>query len=324
MYKELLEQVFANEVLTEETRAAMADTLEKAITEAVATQVAEERVKIEEEVKVQMAAQFAADREALIEALDTKVEEMLKEELAELAGDISDFRDLEVEYANRMVEERAKLQEAVEKDMQELVERLDTFLEMRLSEEVNELKESIEEVRKNNLGRKIFEAFKGELEAFVSVDSGVDALQAQLDEANAALAAKAEELKEAQKAIEANDRKVKLEETLSSLQNRPREIMEAILATVETDKLQETYDKFIDRVLHESVTKSSEKESGKSDEATPVLAEGKTDETTDKVEEATKVVTGDSEQLDESAKANVPAPKSEAALRLQRLAGIVH
>ena len=46
--------------------------------------------------------------------------------------------------------------------MQELVDNLDVFLEMRLNEEFTELRESIEEVRKDQFGRKIFEAYSNE------------------------------------------------------------------------------------------------------------------------------------------------------------------
>lgn len=313
--KELLEKILASDVLTDENRAELTAAIETAVNEAVETQVNEAK----EQLTVEYATQFAADREALIEAIDTKVEEMLKEQVAELADDISNFRDLEVEFANKLIEEKAVLAEAVEKDMAELVNRIDTFLEIRLSEEVEELKESIEEVRKNNVGRKIFEAFKSEVESFTNAENGLEDLQAQLAEAQADLAKRDQALVEAQKAITESERKEKLEETLSSLQNRPREIMEAILKTVATDKLQETYDKFIDRVLHESVTKSSEKESDQPTADAPVLAEGKEDEEKPLVENVT-LVTGDTEASEEQKEVKVEL--SESAKRLQRLAGV--
>ncbi len=290
--KELLEKLLSSELLTEEVKTELADAIQKTISEQVEAQVNEQK----EALVVEYATQFAADREALIEALDTKVEEMLQEQLAELAEDISNFRDLEVEFAAKLADEKASLAEAVEKDMEKLVERLDTFLELRLSEEVEELKESIEEVRKNNLGRKIFETFMGEFEQFSNADKGLDALQAKLDEAQAELAKRDELLAEAQKEVAASARKDKLEAVLSSLQGRPREIMEAILVSVPTEKLEESYQKFIGRVLHESVTKNSEKESAAPAVEAPVLAEGETLETKeDSLTEGTVTLTGDSE-----------------------------
>lgn len=311
--KELLDKVLS-EVLTEESRAELSETIQTAITEAVDAQVAEKQ----DALVVEYAAQFAADREALIEAIDTKVEEMLQEQLTDLADDISNFRDLEVEFATRLVQEKAALAEAVEADMKQLVERLDTFLELRLSEEVDQLKESIEEVRKINTGMRIFEAFKDEVQQFVNADNGLDVMATELAEAKAELARRDEALNEAKQQLQMADRKEKLEDTLSSLQGRPREIMEAVLKSIPTEKLQETYDKFIDRVLHESVTKSSEKESATPVEA-PVLAEGKELENHETLNENLTVVTGDNEDADEIDK---PVVLSEAARHMQRLAGI--
>lgn len=315
--KELLEKLLSSELLTEEVKTELADAIQKTISEQVEAQVNEQK----EALVVEYATQFAADREALIEALDTKVEEMLQEQLAELAEDISNFRDLEVEFAAKLADEKASLAEAVEKDMEKLVERLDTFLELRLSEEVEELKESIEEVRKNNLGRKIFETFMGEFEQFSTADKGLDALQAKLDEAQAELAKRDELLAEAQKEVAASARKDKLEAVLSSLQGRPREIMEAILVSVPTEKLEESYQKFIGRVLHESVTKNSEKESAAPAVEAPVLAEGETLETkVDSLTEGTVTLTGDNEVQPEAAPAKVEL--SESAKNMMKLAGI--
>lgn len=315
--KELLEKLLSSELLTEEVKTELADAIQKTISEQVEAQVNEQK----EALVVEYATQFAADREALIEALDTKVEEMLQEQLAELAEDISNFRDLEVEFAAKLADEKASLAEAVEKDMEKLVERLDTFLELRLSEEVEELKESIEEVRKNNLGRKIFETFMGEFEQFSTADKGLDALQAKLDEAQAELAKRDELLAEAQKEVAASARKDKLEAVLSSLQGRPREIMEAILVSVPTEKLEESYQKFIGRVLHESVTKNSEKESATPAVEAPVLAEGETLETkVNSLIEGTVTLTGDNEVPSEAAPAKTEL--SESAKKAMRLAGI--
>lgn len=330
--KEILDKLLATEVLSEENRTELTEAIQNAIDTAVNAKleekVAEKEAEVEalkEQLTVDYAAQFAADREALIEAVDTKVEELLKEELTELADDISNFRDLEVEYANKLVDEKKALAEAVEADMAKLVERLDTFLELRLSEEFDELRESIEEVKKVNIGRKLFEAALAEVQQYVHADSDLEDLNAQLEEAQAELAKRDEALQEAQKLISASERDKKMEEVLSSLQNRPREIMEAILKPVPTDKLEETYEKFIGRVLHESVTDSSEKESAAPAVEAPVLAEGEeggepADEEVHKVEEATTVATGDGDSmLSEGTQAK---QLSDHAKALQRLAGI--
>ncbi len=325
--KELLEKLLGSELLTDEVRTELTEGFTAAVAAAAEAQINEAKAALElekETLVVEYAKQFAADREALIEAIDTKVEEMLQANIAELADDIANFRDLEVEFAAKLVEEKATLAEAVERDMTSLLERLDTFIEIRLSEEIDELKESIEDVRKNNLGRKIFETFKSEFEEFSNVDSGISELQAKLDEANEMIAERDVKLAEAKKELEITVRKDTIENVLSSLHGRPREIMEAILGSIATDKLQETYDKFINRVLHESVTPSnSEKETAVSAVEAPVLAESETVEKESNLNEGTITLTGNSEiQSEVEAAASAPVELSENAKHLMRLAGI--
>lgn len=311
---EVLEKILSSELLTEEVKAELATTLETVISEQVDTRVAEKT----EELVVEYAARYAQDREALVEALDTKVEEMLQEQLSELADDIAAFRDLEVEYEVKLAEAKVALAEDVEKDMQELVERLDTFLELRLTEEMTELQESIEEVRKNNLGRKIFEAFKSEIEQYTNADNGAAELESKLSEAEARLAAVDQQLNEARKELAEAARKDKLEQVLSTLHGRPREIMEAILTAVPTEKLEESFEKFIGRVLHESA-QNSEKESAEPAVEAPVLAEGETVVPESVVEDSVVVITGnDVEEVGNTAKTEL----SESAKQMLRLAGV--
>lgn len=321
---ELLEKLLGSDLLTDEVRNELTEAFKAAVDTAVEVQVTEAKAALDAEKEalvVEYATQFAADREALVEAIDTKVEEMLQEQLMALADDIANFRDLEVDYAARLAEEKATLAETVENDLAQLIERLDTFLEIRLSEEMDELKESIEEVKKNNLGRKIFETFKDEFEQFSNVDSGLEEMKTKLEESAATAAALQDQLNEANKKLEITARKETMENVLSSLQGRPREIMEAILNSSATDKLQETYDKFINRVLHESATKSSEKEDANPAVEAPVLAEGETQETVeDNLNEGTVTLTGDSEVVTPEAPAKVEL--SESTKAMMKMAGI--
>jgi hypothetical protein len=91
--------------------------------------------------------------------------------------------------------------------------------------------------------------------------------------------------------------------------------------SVPTEKLEESYQKFIGRVLHESVTKNSEKESAAPAVEAPVLAEGETLETKmDSLTEGTVTLTGDNEVQPEAAPAKVEL--SESAKNMMKLAGI--
>jgi len=140
-------------------------------------------------------------------------------------------------------------------DLMELVEKVDAFLEIRLSAEIEELREDLNTVRKNDFGRRVFEAFSDEF----------GANYADEDSAETSLRETVERLKDAEEALAESESKrgeiertVAMETVLSPLAGRQREVMEAILRNVDTDHLEEGYKTFIGRVIRE--TDNSEKE----------------------------------------------------------------
>jgi hypothetical protein len=305
--EELLKKLFESEVLSEDSKAELTEAFKATINEAI------ELAKQETEVKVraELAEQFVIEKEAIVQALDTKAEQFLRENLEELYDDVSVFRDLEAELASKLVDEKKVIAETVKRDMAELIDQLDAFNTKCLEEEFAELEESINEVKKIQFGKEIFEAVESMFQTkFADSDDTLN----QLKEAEIKLAETTKALNESTKALNATKREQKLSEVLESLQGRPREVMEAILKTTATEKLEETYEKFIGRVLHD--VSKSEKESV----VAPVLAEGKE---TDVVNEDVVIVTGNTEVVTESANDDVKAGLSEATrLRIQRLAGV--
>lgn len=302
---ELLEKLLSSELLTEETKEQVGTEFKALIENAII----EARAKTEVEVRAELTEQFAVEREALVEAVDTKVEEFLRAELTELKEDIENFRDLEAEYAEKLVDEKRAIAEGFRSDMAQLIDNLDTFLEERMTAEFDELRESIEDVRKIQFGRRLFEAFEAEVKGMMADDG----TQTALAEARAQLDATRQTLAESAEALEAAKRGLKMVEVLEPLSGHSREVMEAILKNVPTAKLEEAYQTFIPRVLHEStkVEAKSEKES-----ETLVLAEGDTSTSGEK----TTVVTGDTPKVTEVVTES--AANVELQARLKRLAGI--
>lgn len=317
---ELLEKIFASEVLTEDNKKELKEAFTKALEEATV----EARTQAETQAKAEIAEQFVADKEALVEAIDTKLDEGLEKELAEFKEDILNFRDLEVEYAGKLVEARAELAEVVKKDMAELVEGLDQFLEARISSEIKELKEDIEASKKLQFGAKIFESFAKEFKnKFLNEDETILELAAAKEE----LATAQTKLDEATKELKNTKREKELTRVLESLAvgSRPREVMEVLLKTVPTEGLQEAYGKFIGKILHENAV-NVEAKSEKESDSSSVLAEGNTSkEEVTKEPAKVKLITGDNEALKEERKAADEKTNnlSEATKKhLQRLAGI--
>lgn len=303
----LLQKLLEAQVLSEETRKELSEAFQAKLDEAM-TAAREEAAA---EVRASLTEQWIAERDSLIEALDSQVTDFLQEELTELKADIEAFRDLEAEYAEKIVEAKAEMGKQLETDLKELVEQIDTFLEMRLAEEMNELRGDLEKARKNEFGRRIYEAFASEFGERYVDEAG---LQLSINEAEKQIKQKDAQLSEMQDELARIKRKLKMDEVLAPLSGRQRSVMEAILRSVETDRLEEGYKTFIGRVVRETTEEvSTEKEEGVLAES---ASEGKI--TADLMAEA-KIVSGDREEvIVESASGTNNALKE----RMQKLAGI--
>lgn len=312
--EELLKKLLAAEVLSEETKTELETAFKAQLSEA--TEVA--RAAATATVTAELNEQWISERETLIEALDAKVSEVLTEEMSELRTDIERFRDLEAEYAEKLVESKSEMGVQLKSDLSILVEKLDTFLEIRLAAEVEELREDVATVKKNLFGKKVFEAFVSEFKKHYASDD--DSIEAKLTETEQRLEDTMSALETTEKKVAQMERSKKLQETLAPLSGRTKEVMEAILKNVDTQMLEDAYATYIGRVLKETSIKE-EKTSEKED--TTVLAEGT------KVEKVSGVAkSGDNKDLIVEHKKHddltnaIPALSNEEKLRLQRIAGI--
>lgn len=311
---ELLQKLLDAEILTEDTKSDLEEAFKTQLDEAIVAAKDEAAA----DVRANLTEQWVAEKETLIEAIDSKVGELLEGELDELKNDIERFRDLEAEYAEKLVEAKAAMGDELKSDLTDLVEKLDSFLEIRLNAEMEELKEDIATVRKNQFGRKIVEAFA---EEFASEFFDEDSAENTLRETETRLQDTSEQLKEAERKVSVMERGQKLSNVLAPLSGRSRDVMEAILKNVDTKNLEDGYKTFIGRVLRETSgddanTADSEKEDEK------VLAEH--DDGKKPAKTAVKegdVKTGDTEEVLTEGDDSDPAA-SERLNHLRKLAGI--
>lgn len=311
---ELLQKLLEAEVLSEDTKKELEEAFGTKLEEAVEAAKTEAAA----DVRAELTEQWVQERDALIEAVDSKVSEFLDGEISELKEDIDRFRDLEAEYAEKLVEAKSEMAEELKGDLGELVEKLDSFLEIRLSAELEELKEDIEVVRQNDFGRRIFEAVAEEFQRNYADDESVEGT---LRETESRLEDTVSALEESEKKLAELERKIKMEEVLQPLSGSAREVMETILKSVPTNQLDEGYKTFIGRVLKETADddRTSEKEDS-------VLAEGESDKGDNKKVVEGNLVTGDDEDLIKENEEDKKADKTlteNARVRLQRLAGLV-
>jgi hypothetical protein len=291
---ELLKKLLEAEVLSEETKTELEEAMKSHLQEAV------EAAKRDatEQVRIELTEQWINERDVLIEAIDFKVEDYLKNEIAELREDISAFRNLEAEYASRLVEAKHEMATELQEDLAELIEKLDAFLEIRLQAEFEELTEDIQEAKKLQFGKKVFESFVQEYrKSFIDEDS----TEAELRDVRESYEQATEGRKQAEKKLAGLERKIRMEKVLKPLSGKQYEIMETILKSVPTEGLEEAYKTFIGRVLKESVDKESEKEDEVLAESKSVIEERAKKAVKDKKDDDKKfkVKTGDTEEEEE-------------------------
>lgn len=245
---EILQKLLSSELLSEDAKAEISTQWTNSVEQFKSVVREEESIK----VRAEIAEQWANERDTLIENVDAFVSKRLESELSELKSDIERFRDLEAEYAEKIVEEKHKMAAELEANLDELVDNMDAFFEVRLSEEFEELKEDLEIVKQNEFGRKIFEAYAS---TFATSHIDENSTQSKL---GAALA-KLEEAQEAISKLEESKavmvRESTLDNILKNLQGKKKEQMAFILANVETERLEEAYNHFIDRVIKEDEVK---------------------------------------------------------------------
>lgn len=296
MFDEILAKLLQSELLSEETKTEISGQWTTSV-ETFKTQVREE---VSGQVRLELAEQWAGERDELITKVDTFLAEALNKELVELRGDIDRFRDLEAEYATKLVEEKHRLAGEVATELDGLVDKIDQFFEMRLTAELDDLKEDLEIVKQNSFGRKIFEAFA---ETYGTSYVDEDAIQSKLKVAESKLADAELVLKEREDTLNKMVREAKMDQVLSPLTGKKREQMAMVLRNVETARLEESYKFFVSRILKED-----------NDAPATIVTESKAVSGS-----KTTVVTGNPATIVES----VQGAKADGLANLKRLAGII-
>ena len=216
----------------------------------VMEQLAKEVAELHEDQKA-MAENFSKLEEFIVEAL--------AKEIAEFYEDKKDLAETKVRLVREAKIHFGKVKQSfIERSAKVVSETVDKALRG----EMNQLKEDIEEARRNDFGRKLFEAFaneyagsylneKSEVAKLLKV---VDAKDRQLSEAKA-FAAKAKQLAESQavekkRLVESAQRKDILNELTTPLSKEQKEIMSDLLESVQTAKLSSAFDKYLPAVIN--------------------------------------------------------------------------
>ena len=190
--------------------------------------------------------------------LEEFVVEALSKEIAEFYEDKKDLAETKVRLVREAKEHFKKVKSNfIERSATAVSETVDKVLKG----EITQLKEDIEEARRNDFGRKIFEAFSNEYSnSYLNEKSEsakllkvVELKDKQLAEAKA-FAEKAKNIAEAQKAennklVESANREKIMRGLIAPLSRDQQEIMTDLLESVQTDRLQKSFDKYLPSVI---------------------------------------------------------------------------
>jgi Mn-dependent DtxR family transcriptional regulator len=222
-----------------------AKVLDKFVTEMVAKEVKELR----------------ADRARTTEhvaKLDNFVTEQLASELSEFHEDKKSL----VEQKVKMVREGKKqLAEAKMDFIRKAADKVETVVNKTITNEVKSFRDDITNARENDFGRRIFEAFANEYgTSYLNEAKEIKKIQKQITEMETKLNESKQEIAEKEDAVKLTESKLRIaedtinrKETLNSLMaplgKEKKELMLDLLESVKTDKLEESFNKYLPSVL---------------------------------------------------------------------------
>jgi hypothetical protein len=207
-------------------------------------------------------AELHEDRNAVagnVEKLESFIVDSLAKEIAEFHSDKKDLAETKV----RLVRESKAKFEAVKKDfIARSAQIIEETVSKGLKSEMTQLKEDINAARRNDFGRRIFESFASEFAASHLNEKSETARllkvvaqkEMELEEA-AKIVAETEKLVESNKTElriikESAKRTAVMGELLGPLGGDKRSVMSQLLESVQTDKLNAAFDKYLPAVMN--------------------------------------------------------------------------
>ena len=266
-------------------KANMIEAIDKLMTEKLSEEISkfiEDRKALAQE-KIAYKENVGAHSAKLQEFVLTKLSEELKELHGDRKGVHSNFGKMEEFVVNALakeikefhedkkgvVETKVKLVAEAKKQMAKMKEAfitksakvVESAVNKKLAEELSTLKEDITKARETNFGKKVFEAFASEYQnSYLNEKSETSKLMKVVDETTL-------KLKDAEKAVDEKnaviesayaeskrqadlmERKEKMAEMLKPLGKEKSEVMAQLLESVQTNKLQTSFDKYLPHVM---------------------------------------------------------------------------
>ena len=219
--------------------------------------------KLSEEIK-----EVRSDRKQQNES-QQKLEQFIVHALAREIKEFAQDKQAVVEAKVRLVAEGRKQLEALKaRFVTESAKRINEAVTSQLKGELGQLREDIKTARENSFGRRLFEAFASEFSVtHLNEKAETRKLVAQLAQKDKKLAESIELTKKAKLLVESKEREVRvikesnsrkevMTKLLGTLTAEKQVVMKDLLESVQTVKLQTSFDKYLPSVLNTGSVKS--------------------------------------------------------------------
>ena len=227
--------------------------------EFVTRQLAQEVRELHED-QVTMAGKFGKLEQFVIEALAQEITEFMQ-----------DKKDLAATKVRLVREGREEIKKVKQQFVTRAAQMVESVVTQNLRTELTSLKEDIESARRADFGRKLFEAFASEYQAsYLNEKSETAKLLKVIDLKDLAMkeaaqaVVKAEQILESKQAEirtlkESQTRKEIMNELLAPLNSEQKGIMSELMETVKTEKLNESFEKYLPSVINGNASKAPQK-----------------------------------------------------------------
>jgi len=231
--------------------------------------LAKEKKKTAEVMKEFVTRQLAAEVRELHEDQMTmvskfgKLEQFVVEALAqEITEFMQDKKDLAETKVRLVREGRTEIKKVKQQFVERAAKMVDQVVTQNLSSELHSLKEDIEAARRQDFGRKLFEAFASEYQAsYLNEKSETAKLLKVIDLKDHAMQEAAQAVVQAEQLLESKQAEIRaleeskarkeiMSELLSPLNSEQKEIMKELMESVKTTKLNESFEKYLPSVLN--------------------------------------------------------------------------
>ena len=198
--------------------------------------------------------------------LEEFVVESLAREITEFQTDKNDLAETKV----RLVREAKERFSGIKKTfVKESAGKIQKMVGRVLTKEIGQLKEDIETARKNDFGRRLFEAFSAEYStSYLNEKSETAKLlrvvklkEKQLAEAKVMMSKQNQAIKSRESKIKTITESAKREKTIAELveplNKQHKTVMMDLLETIQTDRLKSAFDRYLPTVLDDKVNNST-------------------------------------------------------------------